>query len=174
MSENPIYGSIGSSQLAGLLAASTLADLGRSTPSATTVPFRSAQGDYSYARSADLFYPLKTEWQAKQQILTGIIAKSLGPNSIFLPKKIDTMTAVFSVFVVRQLPHDRPLPKIAPDVDGGLLMVWEGRRTVLATVEGDRIHIVVDPGTPNASHFDSVKLTGRALPPELLRALESV
>lgn len=174
MSENPVYGNIEASRFAGLLAAGALADSGKAIPSATTVPFRRAQGDFGYSHYTISSSPINNERRTKQQILFGIIAKSLGPNSIFLPKKIDTMTTVFSILVIQQLPDNLPLPKIAPDVDGGLLMVWEGQRTVLATVEGSKLHVVVDPGTLGATHFDSLMLTGRALPPELLNVLATV
>lgn len=174
MSENPIYGNLVAYQLDGLLAAGALANLGNTFPSATTVRFFRAQGDSGSTHSTISPSPLTSERRKEQQILVGIIAKSLGPNSIFVPNKIDILTAVFSKLVIQQLPVKVPLPRIAPDADGGLLMVWERHRTVLATIEGDKIHVVADPGTMNAVHFDGLKLTGRTLPQELLDVLASV
>ena len=172
MSENPVYGDFGALRYAGLLAGGALADLDNLTPSATTVPFSRVQ------REPDLrsTFPLalsNDDRKIKKQILYGVIAKSLGPNSIFLPKSIDTTTAVFSKYVIQQLPDTVPLPKIAPDIEGGLLMVWEGQRTILATIEGNRLHLVAEPGTLESRHFDDLELNGLALPADLLRELEA-
>lgn len=172
MSENPVYGDFGALQYAGLLAGGALVGLGNIAPSATTVPFSRVQGDSDSHATFPLAH-LNSDRKIKKQILYGIIAKSLGPNSIFLPKNIDTRTAVFSKYVIQQLPDTVPLPKIAPDVEGGLLMVWEGQRTVLATIEGNKLHLVAEPGTLESRHFDDLELTGLALPADLLRELEA-
>ena len=158
----------------GILASSVLGKTRDPSAEATIVPFEPLQADFGYTPASISFGLWNERRQREQMILRGVIAKSVGPSSIFLPNKIDTLTATFAVRVIWQLPDNIRLPKIAPDSEGGLLMVWEGQKTILATVDRDVVHVVIDPGTLNAVHFDGLKLTGRALPPELLGALAAV
>lgn len=160
--------------LSGLLASGTLANFEESTVGATVIPFEPMQADIGHTRATVSFGSWNGGRRREQRILLGIIAKSVGPRSVFLPNKIDTLTAAYATLVIRQLPERVSLPRIAPDSEGDLLMVWEGQRSVLATVEGSAIHVVIDPGTTGAQHFDNLALTGRALPPELLAVLNSI
>ena len=174
MSKNSLYGTIDVSQMEGLLASSFLSEAGKEIQTSTTVSSFSSAHISSISNSTLFQLPLRDEYQAKLRLLIGVIKKSVGPTSIFGSKKIDVPTAVFSVLVLRQLPKSMQLPQIAPDGEGGLLLVWEGRKTVLATVDGSKIHLLLDPGTRNSTPYENLPLSGRALPPELLAALQAV
>jgi hypothetical protein len=49
---------------------------------------------------------------------------------------------------IELLPDEVPLPQIAPDGEGGIVMHWEqqGARHILGDVDGWRLHFVVDAG----------------------------
>ena len=174
MSTFPVSNAIDARTLRGLLASRTLTNFDDAETEATIVPFSPVQSNVAHTVASVSFGSWNASRQREKRVLLGIIAKSVGPYSIFLPNKIDTLTAAYATLVIVQLPENLSLPKIAPDSDGGLLMVWEGRMTVLVTIEGQLIHMVIDPGSKHSQHFDSVALTGRALPPEFLAALESI
>ena len=110
----------------------------------------------------------------KLKSLEAVITKSVGVSSIFSPNSIDSETAAYGKLLLALLGAHRPLPKVGVDGEGGLMFVWEYRRTVLATLFKDSLFITVDPGTLNSSNWDDKKLTGRNLPPELEGSLEGV
>jgi hypothetical protein len=73
------------------------------------------------------------------------------------------------------LPDDTPMPKVAPDHEGGLLLVWESTDPeIIVTLEGNRLHFVVHPGTPNAEYFDDLEFTGDKLPAALVDNLPKI
>lgn len=76
-----------------------------------------------------------------------------------------------AVAFIRQIPKEYRLPKVAPDDEGDIIMVWEGDKTVLLNVEGWRLHFVVDPATPKSTHFPEVIFDGEAIPYALLDRL---
>ncbi len=174
MSENSLYDTIDVSQIEGLLASSFLSEASTEIQTSTTGSFYSSAKTPSISNSTLFQLPLRDEYQAKLRLLVGVIKKTVGPTSIFGSKKIDVLTAVFSELVLRQLPKSISLPQITPDGEGGLLLVWEGRRTVLATVVGSKIHLLLDPGTRNSTPYENLPISGRVLPPELLAALQAV
>jgi hypothetical protein len=62
------------------------------------------------------------------------------------------------------------LPKVAPDGEGGLMLVWEAASVALV-VDGWRLHLVVDAGTPHARYFDDLPFDGKNLPDEVLKVV---
>ena len=55
------------------------------------------------------------------------------------------------------LPASRALPKISPDGEGGLMMIWEcNGNPLLVTVDNRRLHAVTSATTPRAQYHDDV------------------
>ena len=69
------------------------------------------------------------------------------------------------------LPVDLPLPKIAPDGDGGTLFVWDGEPTpVLVALDEWRMYVVRAPNTAQSEHFEA-SFDGESVPRSVLDAL---
>jgi hypothetical protein len=69
------------------------------------------------------------------------------------------------------LPESFPLPKIAPDGDGGVMFVWNGlSKSTIMVIEGWVFHLVKNAGACDAEYFDNIPL--QEIPPrELIAAL---
>jgi hypothetical protein len=106
--------------------------------------------------------------------LEKVISKCVGSRSIFAPNSIEALTAAYGQHVLSMLSIEIPLPKVTVDGEGGLCLIWEGARTVLATLIRDDLHLTVDPGLPSAMNIDNIKVKGRAIPPELSASLTGV
>jgi hypothetical protein len=64
------------------------------------------------------------------------------------------------------------LPKMAPDEDGSLVMVWEHKDApVLVVVEDGRIHLSEKATTAKATYHSDLPFDGFNVPTELLKAL---
>ena len=63
------------------------------------------------------------------------------------------------------IPHAAMLPRIAPDGDGGLTVVWErnGNHDLLV-IEDWTIHIVRNAATNHAQYEDNIRFDGQRLP----------
>lgn len=70
------------------------------------------------------------------------------------------MTRLASEAFVRVLPANKELPKICPDGEGGLMLVWQAPdnddHTFMLTVHGMTLHGVTCAGTPNAECIDDI------------------
>jgi hypothetical protein len=67
-----------------------------------------------------------------------------------------------------------PLPKVAPDSDGGVLMAWtgpDGDRT-LVTLEDSRIDAVLHAGTSRSEYIDGVLFSGD-VPAEIVKSISA-
>jgi len=64
------------------------------------------------------------------------------------------------------------MPKVSPDGEGGLLMVWEAPadNPLLIVVDGCRLHMVTAATTARASYYDDLAFDGQQLPSEVLAA----
>lgn len=70
------------------------------------------------------------------------------------------------------LPSGAALPKISPDGEGGLLMVWEYRGDlVIAVIDGWRIHLVARATTPDALYLDDRPFDGEQIPKAILESI---
>lgn len=77
-----------------------------------------------------------------------------------------------SVALLNALPRHAALPKIAPDGDSGVVMVWEVNDTqLLLTVDEQGLHCVQNAGTPAAVYHDDLYYDGSALPEQLAHVL---
>jgi hypothetical protein len=74
---------------------------------------------------------------------------------------------------LRALPVDKASPKISPDGEGGLMMVWEDNdHPLLVTVDDMRLHVVVAAATPFAEYVDDIPFgRGQEIPERVLNAI---
>lgn len=73
--------------------------------------------------------------------------------------------------VLRNLTPEYQLPKLAPDGEGGVLLVWEtADKSVILTVHGWTLHLVQAPAAALSDYVDDVPFDGQALP-ERIRKL---
>lgn len=70
---------------------------------------------------------------------------------------------------IEALPRNAPLPKISPDADGALLMVWvrDNDKTLVA-IENWAIHAVAHAGTPLAEYYEDIEFEGGNIPQDIL------
>ena len=165
---------ISASALAGILATGNLTALDEKRSEVTTFRSSPVLEGAGQSWNSVSFDVQSADRQREKLILLGLITKSVGPTSLFLPNEIDAVTAFYASMIIMQIPETLPMPRVGPDSDGDLVMVWEGKSTVLAAVERSSIYFVINPGTMLAQHFNSIALRGRSLPPELVAALKSV
>ncbi len=97
-------------------------------------------------------------------------ALSWGPEDVEL---VTTETARTARSLLKILPSDRELPRIAPDGEGGLYMAWEelGEQTVIVGISEDELYAVVGPGTPKSRHVQETKFDQNVIPPEILNVI---
>ena len=69
--------------------------------------------------------------------------------------------------LLSQLRSHQTLPKIAPDGEGDLMMVWGRPPELLITVEGKTLHTVIHPATARSRHLPSLEFNGEAVPSEI-------
>jgi hypothetical protein len=86
--------------------------------------------------------------------------------------KITPDSALAASLFIAHLTDEVPLPKIAADGEGGLMMMWEHRSDpLLVTIDNWRVHIVVSATTPRAQYHDDIPFDGSALPAEFLASM---
>jgi hypothetical protein len=82
----------------------------------------------------------------------------------------DTAKAAKAFFRAMDANHD--LPKIAPDSEGCLTLVWERPHDpVLVMVDGWQLHMVTAAATPRAQYYENVRFDGERLPDLIAQAL---
>ncbi|MDR6482870.1 hypothetical protein [Paraburkholderia terricola] len=86
--------------------------------------------------------------------------------------KITEATAQASSRLFEMLPLAAPLPKIAPDGEGGLTAIWtQTADAVVLVVAGWHVSMVVAAATPRAEYFDDLPFDGAHLPQALIEAI---
>jgi len=71
-------------------------------------------------------------------------------------KAVSDKTISSALAIAQCLPENRALPKVAVDEDGDILMVWgEPSQKFALTIEGETLHMVVNPGQ-HSTHLDPV------------------
>lgn len=88
------------------------------------------------------------------------------------PIPIDKISAETAIGFIYQLPPDRAFPKVAPDGEGGIMLVWDSRlQKELITVDRTTLLLVDNPGQPNSHHFRPLRFDGERIPPIILEHL---
>ncbi len=73
------------------------------------------------------------------------------------PAKITPLTQQVSEAFLSALPAGKAFPKISPDGEGGLMMVWQrAGDPFLLTIDDLRLHGVVAAGTDRAEYIDDL------------------
>lgn len=68
-----------------------------------------------------------------------------------------------------------PLPKIAPDGDGGIIFAWENsKKSMLVALQDNLISFVNNAGTPKAVYKDDLLFDSNTIPKDLMEALTDV
>ena len=87
---------------------------------------------------------------------------------------INDATSEAARALLNALPVEVKLPRIAPDGEGNLLMLWQGAANAcLIVVSGWKLHLVENPTTPQAKYLDDVAFDGEIVPTEILTSLPS-
>ena len=79
-----------------------------------------------------------------------------------------------SICFIRELPAKYALPKVSPDGEGDIFLVWEAPQPVLLTVEGNLIHAVINPGANDSLHLDDLEYIGGEIPIAVLEAIPTL
>lgn len=86
--------------------------------------------------------------------------------------KVDLHSIEAALSLLIELPTDRPFPKVSPDGEGGLMMVWDDPlQALLLTVDSWRLHAVVNPATSRSQHVDVIPFDGETVPQKLLHLI---
>jgi hypothetical protein len=85
---------------------------------------------------------------------------------------IDRVSAETALSFIRRLPSDRAFPKVAPDGDGSIALLWDGGpHRALIAIDLTMLLLVRDPGGPNSFHFSPIRFDGETIPPIVLNDL---
>jgi hypothetical protein len=89
------------------------------------------------------------------------------------PTRMSEDTRLAASRFIELLPDELPLPQIAPDGEGGLVLHWErqGHQHILGGVDGWKLHFVLDAGQAHARYFDNITFTGDRIPQLILDVL---
>lgn len=85
---------------------------------------------------------------------------------------MDTGTA--AICLLYALGMKKRLPKIAPDGEGGLDLLWDGDSPVLIVVDGWKLHVVFNAATPQATYLDGVPFNGLSIPDFISKAIPTM
>jgi hypothetical protein len=87
------------------------------------------------------------------------------------PTPIDGVSAETALAFIHKLPPDRAFPKIAPDGEGGIMLVWDQVTKALITIDRGILLLVTNPGQPNSHHFRPLRFDGEMIPSIILESL---
>lgn len=74
----------------------------------------------------------------------------------------------FAIQLIARLADDKLLPKISPDGEGDIIMVWGEPPQFVLTIEQASLHGVVNPGSRRSKHIAPVEFDGREVPSEII------
>jgi hypothetical protein len=88
------------------------------------------------------------------------------------PVRIDYISAETAKDFIYQLPPDRAFPKVAPDGEGGIMLVWDSPQCKeLITIDRNILFLIENPGQPNSYHFNPLRFDGERIPSIILERL---
>lgn len=87
-------------------------------------------------------------------------------------RQITRATLRSALDFVGELPHAKVLPRVAPDGDGGVMLVWDtpGQGQTVITLADSMVYAVARAGTAHAHYFDDMPFDG-VIEDELLDAI---
>jgi hypothetical protein len=88
------------------------------------------------------------------------------------PIRIDEISAETAISFISQLPSDRAFPKVAPDGEGGIMLVWDSQQQKeLITIDRTTLLLIENPGQLDSHHFRPLRFDGERIPPIILERL---
>jgi hypothetical protein len=91
------------------------------------------------------------------------------------PSVVDGDTAKAAVRLLAQIPSPWKLPRLAPNGDGGLIMIWEQEVSQAIVVVAEwNLHLVVNPGTEVAVYVDDEPFDGETIPKAFIAVLSKI
>jgi hypothetical protein len=121
--------------------------------------------------------PQALKHEEERQALVALLARLSVSGLSWTADRSATITAASrqtAQAILRALPAGKALPKISPDAEGGLMMVWNGPGDpFLLTVDNLRLHAVLAATTPRAVYLDDIPFWGQELTQQLLDAIPS-
>lgn len=110
--------------------------------------------------------------EARLQLLRDFAAYGLSWADGAQAKITGASRATAEAFL-RALPDNKSLPKLSPDGEGGVMMVWEAHnRTLLVTADESVLHTVFAAATPDAVYLNDIPFNAaKTIPREILDAI---
>jgi len=99
--------------------------------------------------------------------LLGVLHRLTRHSSTASATNVARQSLAFADELIRHLPINRILPKVAADEDGDILMFWDGPNRCALTIAGSQLLMVVNPGA-KSEHIDPATYSGRHIPPAIL------
>jgi hypothetical protein len=99
--------------------------------------------------------------------LLGVLHRLTRYSSAAHETSVARQSLAFADALIRHLPINRILPKVAADEDGDILMFWDGQNRCALTIAGSHLLMVVNPGA-KSEHIDPVTYSGTNIPPTIL------
>jgi hypothetical protein len=88
------------------------------------------------------------------------------------PSRISSATAQASEDLIRRIPDGRRLPKILPDSEGSLMLMWESPvREALVIVDGSTLHLIIEPASPRTEYVEGLHFDGESIPDPILTSI---
>jgi hypothetical protein len=88
------------------------------------------------------------------------------------PAKISPESAKAAIIFLQRLRVDQALPKISPDGEGGVMLVWEEKGDpVVLEIQDWRMHLVTAAATPRAVYRNHLPFDGEQIPDEVSKAI---
>jgi hypothetical protein len=88
------------------------------------------------------------------------------------PAFVSVESAATALRFLAALPPKRPLPLVAADGEGSILLVWEPPSgNCIITVDKDVLHLLDKPGTPSVEHVDDQSFLGWRIPVAILHRI---
>ena len=84
---------------------------------------------------------------------------------------INLKTCEYSVNFIRGLTEDFVLPKVSPDGEGDIMLVWGKPARLLVTVEGEVLHVIVHPASKSAKYLPPINFNGYEIPSEVAKLI---
>jgi hypothetical protein len=141
---------------------------GAYSPSGTVMGTPNVSGDTGPKSSAQIQFE-----ERRLRLISAILnMKGAAPNWSGIPSVVREDSANSAAQFLRCLPGDAILPRIAPDGEGDVMLVWEGPRgNCIVTVEKRSLHLVSEPGKVNVHQVGPQQFLGFSIPPSILTSI---
>ncbi len=108
------------------------------------------------------------DFKKEQNNLLNAISKVATSRSSHRGYVVNEKTLTVAMDIAIRIPWNREYPKVGVD-DGCIFMIWgEDNHSFAITIEGERIHMNVNPGS-NSTHLEPIIYDSHYLPPTMLQ-----